>query len=225
MSKLQSKHGRLLAHLEAWLVDHEILRVLFRNFYRLSPRDSEVQAFRSNHPSPGFLKKLKQRHGLKTVLSLRAANQTGQFLLEKEACDQLCIRLINLPISSRNFPKKEKLEQLIDQLQSLDYPLLIHCKSGADRAGLVSVLFKHFVLGEPIAQARKQLGMKYGHFRWADTGKLDYLFDEFERFETTHPEVSFHQWIQHHYDREQLNQTFQAAGWANIVVNKILHRE
>ncbi|WP_019896156.1 fused DSP-PTPase phosphatase/NAD kinase-like protein [Hydrogenovibrio halophilus] len=225
MSKLHSKRGRLLAHLEAWLIDHEILRIWFRNFYRLAPRHSDTLAFRSNHPSPRFLRKLKQRFGLKTVLSLRAANQTGQYLLEKEACDQLGIELINVPISSRNFPKKDKLEQVITLLQSLDYPLLIHCKSGADRAGLVSVLFKHFVQGEPIAEARKQLSMKYGHFRWADTGKLDYLFDEFERFQTDHPEVSFHQWVQQHYDRDQLNQTFHASGWANIVVNKILHRE
>jgi len=220
MSKLNSKTGRLLAHLEAWFIDHEVLRILFRNFYKLSD-----QAFRSNHPSPRFIRKLHQKYGLKTIISLRAADQTGQYLLEKETCDQLGIQLINHTLSSRAFPDPEKILQAKKILQTAPKPLLIHCKSGADRAGLMSVFYKHFVEGEPIAQAVKQLSMKYGHFRWAETGKLDVFFDEFLKFEKAHPEISFEDWVQHHYDKEALDQQFHAQGWANIVVNKILKRE
>ena len=220
MAKLTSPFHRFMAHLEAWFVDHEVLRVLYRNFGKLSD-----QAFRSNHPSPRFIRKLHDKYGLKTIISMRAADKTGQYLLEKEACDQLGITLINHTMSSRAFPDKEMILKAKEILLTAEKPLLIHCKSGADRAGLMSVFYKHFVEGEPISEAVKQLSMKYGHFRWADTGKLDVFFDEFLKFEQAHPEISFEEWVTHHYDKDTLNKQFHAQGWANIVVNKILHRE
>lgn len=220
MGKLNTKFGRIIAHLEAWFIDHEVLRVMYRNFGKLSNN-----AFRSNHPSPRFIRKLHDKYGLKTIISMRAADKTGQYLLEKEACDQLGITLINHTMSSRSFPDKAAIFKAKEILESAEYPILIHCKSGADRAGLMSVFYMHFIQGEPISEAVKQLSMKYGHFRWADTGKLDVFFDEFLKFEKDHPNVTFLEWVEHHYDKEALNKQFHAQGWANIVVNKILHRE
>lgn len=220
MSRLSSTWGRFNAHLHAWFVDHEVLRMFFRNFYRL-----DAQTFRSNHPSPRFIKTLQQRYGLKTIISLRKADQSGAYLLEKEACDRLGIRLINHKMSSCNFPHAEMVLETKQLFVSIDYPVLFHCKSGADRAGLLSVLYRHFKLGEPISEARRELSIKYGHFRWADTGKLDYFFDCFCAFEQAHPEVTFEDWVTHHYDRDHLDKTFKSQGWANIVVHRLLHRE
>jgi hypothetical protein len=67
--------------------------------------------------------------------------------------------------------------------------------------------------------------MKYGHFRWAETGKLDYFFDAFLAFQKENPDISFINWVTQHYDKPALNESFQSSGWANIVVNKILRRE
>ena len=220
MERLTTRWGRFLAYLEAWFVDHEVLRIMYRNFYRLSDR-----AFRSNHPSAAFLAKLQAKHGLKTVISLRRADASGQYLLEKEACDKLGIKLINHPMSSRSLPDVDKVLEAKQILENADYPILIHCKSGADRAGLMSVFYKHFIEHQPLEQAVEQLGMKYGHFRWADTGKLDFFFDSFFAYQKTHPDVDFLTWLQTVYDKPALNAQFKSSGWANIVVNKILHRE
>lgn len=220
MNKLQTRWGRFKAHLEAWLVDHEILRFFYRNFHTLS-----ANAFRSNHPSPGFIRFMKKKHGINTVISLRRADETGQYLLEKEACDQLGIRLINFPMSSRSLPDTDNVLKAKEILETADYPILIHCKSGADRAGLMSVFYKHFILKEPISEAVDQLHFRYGHFRWADTGKLDFFFDEFLAFHKAHPEIEFIDWVTTHYDKPALNDQFKSEGWANIVVNRILRRE
>lgn len=220
MERLKTKKGRLLAHLEAWFVDHEILRVLYRNFYKLSN-----DAFRSNHPSPAFIKKLKKANHVKTIISMRRADSTGQYRLEKQACDDIGITLINHPMSSRSFPDANKIIQAKSILENADYPILIHCKSGADRAGMMSVFYKHFILKQPIKQALSELSMKYGHFRWADTGKLDVFFEDFLQFEQQNPNISFTEWVQEHYDKPKLNEEFHAEGWANLVVNKILRRE
>lgn len=220
MSQLNSKWGRFIAHAKAWFIDHEILRIFYRNFHKLSEN-----AYRSNHPSPSFIRKLKKKYGIKTIISMRRADKTGQYLLEKEACEKEGITLINFPMSSRSLPNKEQILEAKNLLETVEYPILIHCKSGADRAGLMSVFYRHFIIGDPISKAFKQLGMKYGHFRWADTGKLDYLFDNFLAFQKTHSDISFVEWVTHHYDKSQLNKAFKSAGWANLLVNRILHRE
>lgn len=220
MEKLQTKWGRFKAHLQAWLIDHEILRAVYRNFYRLSPK-----AFRSNHPSPTFIKKLHHKYGVKTIISLRRADKSGQYLLEKEACERYGITLINHPMSSRSLPDADDILEAKRILETAEYPILIHCKSGADRAGLMSVFYELFIEHKPMEEALKQLSMKYGHFRWADTGKLDFFFDSYLAYRAEHPETEFLDWLQHHYDKPTLNSQFHSAGWANIVVNKILHRE
>jgi protein tyrosine/serine phosphatase len=220
MERLTTKKGRFFAHLEAWFIDHEILRTLYRNFYSLSNN-----AYRSNHPSPSFIKKLRKNKQLKTIISMRRADSTGQYRLEKETCDKLGITLINHPMSSRSFPDADNIIKAKEILENADYPILIHCKSGADRAGMMSVFYKHFILNQPIKEALAELSMKYGHFRWADTGKLDVFFEDFLKFEQQNPEVSFIDWVKNHYNKPKLNEEFHAEGWANIVVNKILKRE
>lgn len=220
MLTLATPWNRFKAHFQAWFKDHEVIRVLFRNFYPLSN-----DAYRSNQPSPSFVRKLKRKYGIKTIINLRSADNSGHYLLEKEACDQEGIKLEVLSMSSKQLPKTETILAAKALFESAEYPILIHCKSGADRAGLMSVYYQYFVAKEPIEKAVKQLSMKYGHFRWADTGKLDFFFDEFFKYKKQNPSIEFLEWVTTIYNRKELNSAFQSAGWANIVVNKILKRE
>jgi len=128
-------------------------------------------------------------------------------------------------MSSRRLPEVDEIIKAKELLETVEYPILIHCKSGADRAGIMSVFYKHFILKQPIQEAASELSMKYGHFRWANTGKLDYFFDAFMTYEKQHPEVTFLEWVTQYYDKPTLNQQFVSAGWANIVVDKLLKRE
>lgn len=224
MSIFDSRWDKTKALIQAHFADHGILRALYRNLHRLS-NNPEKTAYRSNHPSPYFIRKLKNQYQINTVISLRRADSTGQYRLEKDECDRLGITLINHPMSSRSFPNCEQVLEAKAILESANYPILIHCKSGADRAGMMSVFYMHFIEDTPIQDAVKQLHMKYGHFRYADTGKLDVFFDTFLNFEKQNPNISFIDWVQNHYDKPKLNEEFKAKGWANIVVNRILHRE
>lgn len=220
MDRLQSRWGRVLAHLQAWFIDHEVIRVIYRNFHPLSK-----QAWRSNQPSPGFVRKLHRRFRVRTILNLRGANKTGHYLLQKEACDHYGITLINFPISSRRLPSKEQVHGLVTIFKTAEYPLVLHCKSGADRAGLASVLYRLVVLDHPIEEAIKELHFLYGHFRWADTGKLDFFFDAFRLAKQENPELTFLHWLDHHYNPETLDSQFKSQGWAKVLVNLILRRE
>ena len=55
------------------------------------------------------------------------------------------------------------------------FPALIHCKSGADRAGLAAGLALMFE-GGSAAEALGQLALRFGHFSRAPTGVLDAFF-------------------------------------------------
>jgi protein tyrosine/serine phosphatase len=220
MERLQTRLGRFLAHLEAWLIDHEIIRVIYRNFHALSP-----QAWRSNQPSPRFVRKLHRRYQVRTIINLRGENRTGHYLLEKEACDRYGINLINHPISSRAHPSREQIHGLINHFQNAELPLLFHCKSGADRAGLAAVLYRHVILNHPIEEALQELHFLYGHFRISDTGKLDHFFDAYREALEENPHLTFLEWVDTLYDPKKLDQTFQSRGFGRFIVDSILRRE
>ena len=110
------------------------------------------------------------------------------------------------------------------RFERIEYPVLMHCKSGADRAGLMSVLYLHFVERRPIEEARHQLAARFGHFRSADTGILDFVFERYLR-DTARAPMPFLDWVETAYDPVALKQEFRSKGWANRLVDGLLRRE
>ncbi len=108
-------------------------------------------------------------------------------------------------------------------IQTIELPAVVHCKSGADRAGFFSVLYRHYRLGEPIERASKELALKYGHSKSAKTGVLDYFFETFTA--NREPRQSFTAWFGSGFDREALQASFQPRGLADWVVDRLLRRE
>ena len=54
----------------------------------------------------------------------------------------------------------------------------MHCKSGADRAGLAAALYLIYTQDYSLLDAKKQLTFKHLHIKYAKTGILDYFFSE-----------------------------------------------
>jgi len=219
MYKINTPWQRVKAHLSAWFIDHEVIRVLYRNLFPLGK-----QAYRGNHPSPRFIKKLKTKYGVQTIVNLRGANQTGQYMLEKEACEKHKVALVDVPFSSRKSPPIESIHKLFKIFDTVKYPIYLHCKSGADRAGIASVLYEFYKEGIPLTES-KQLSLKYGHIKGSETGVLDLFIQKWAAFHKQNPEISFIEWVDNTYNPEAINQEFKASRWGNILVNKILRRE
>lgn len=219
MYKIHTRWQRVKCYLEAWFIDHEFIRVLYRNFYPVG-----TQAFRSNHPSPGFIKKLKNKYGVKTIINLRGANKTGQYMLEKEACEREGVVLVDVPFSSRESPPKDSIHKLFNIFDTVKYPILLHCKAGADRAGIGSVLYEFHKEGIPLYES-KQLSLKYGHIKGSETGVLDLFIKKWQEYNQQNPSIPFIEWVDNTYDPEAINKEFKASRFSNILVNKILRRE
>lgn len=88
----------------------------------------------------------------------------------------------------------------------------------------MSVLYLHLREGVPVAEARRQLGLRYGHFRQADTGILDYFFERYLEDTRLEP-MPFFDWVERMYDPVELKRSFKARGWANRLVDSVLRRE
>lgn len=215
---LRRTMGTPAAYFDMLFIDHGIFRLVYLNRHRIGDK-----AWRAAQPAPHDIGGLA-RQGVRTIVNLRGARTCGSYWLEKKACDRFGMTMVDFQIRSRAAPTREELHAARDLFRTIEYPMLMHCKSGADRAGLMAVLYRHFVEGEPIATAKAQLSLRYGHIRQADTGILDAVFDRYLADTALQP-MTFIEWVDTIYDPTELKATFQANGWANRLVNGVLRRE
>lgn len=184
--------------------DHAILRYLWSNFHQIGPG-----VYRSNQPTDARLQKYA-RMGIRTILSLRPAIPSPAYQLEKESCERLGLTLINVPLYSSLAPPAQNLLDLITAFRSVERPMIMHCKSGADRAGLASTIYLMVIEGEPLEKARRMLSPRYIHFKWMKTGVLDQLFDRYAADNAAQP-IAFEDWVATRYDPEEIQAEFDAT--------------
>lgn len=194
--------GKRAAFWHLYLMDHGFLRMVWRNLAEIAPG-----AWRSNQPSPGQLRRHAAK-GLRTVINLRGISSNSNYLLEAEACAELGLVLRSCPISARRLAPRGLLLDLLDAFETAERPLLIHCKSGADRAGLAAALYLMHVEGQSAALASRQLSFRFMHFRNDSTGVLDYMLDRYAADCAARP-MPIREWIETVYDATELQIAFE----------------
>lgn len=215
---LHSRGGRALAWLDSLLVDHAVLRLAWSNFATVVPG----RLYRSNHPTPGRLAALARRHGLKTVINLRGRNKGGSDALSREMAARLGLDLIDAPLKSRRAPEKPALLHIIAALGRMREPALIHCKSGADRAGLAAAIYL-LLHGASVARASEQLSLRYGHIPRAETAGLGGFLAAYAR--EGEGRIAFADWVREEYDPATLNGAMRTNAVARFVNDRVLRRE
>ena len=101
-----------------------------KNFYEVD----KGSFYRSAQLSKFELEDVVREYGIKTVISLRG-NPPAIFDEEPEetTLKRLKVPLHSFALEMDYFPSKEDLNELLDLLHSAPKPILIHCRSGADR--------------------------------------------------------------------------------------------
>ena len=174
------------------LGDYGILRHGFHNFGRLADG-----VYRSNQPTPERLRRETRRLGLRSVINLRGPQPNLPYWrLEKAAAAELGLVHRDLTIHARKAASAEEYLALIAGFRDLPRPLLFHCKSGADRAGMAAALYRLAIEGTDIDTARAELSWRWLHFRQSATGVLDRTLDAFEASGATDIE----DWLRTGYD-------------------------
>ncbi len=210
--------GRTDLWADSLLKDHAFLRLVWRNFHTVEPG----RLYRSNHPLPWQLARTARRYGLKTVINLRGKRNCGSDRLSREAVRQLGLVQFDHKLESRGAPTAEGIQGLADIYRSMAYPALIHCKAGADRAGLAAALYIILHGGDSMA-ALRQLNWRYLHFPRSHTGILDAFFLRYRA--EAEGRLPFLDWVHTEYDPAKLHADFRANGLSAFFVDRILHRE
>ena len=183
--------------------------------------------YRENQPSPKRIALLAE-DGIKTILNLRAESPKGFYLLEEEACQKHGIKLVNFRVYSRDVHTREKIRAAKALFPTLEYPVMMHCKSGADRTGFMGVLYRHFHMGDSIEQAMEQLSFKYLHIKEGKTGMLDFFFNDYLKYAAQEKEAGrdaeFIDWVVTVYEPADVKARFMAQ-WSGNPITELLRRE
>lgn len=215
---LSTPWRRFRTRMDSLFKDHAFIRCLWHTDLRLSDK-----MWRAGQPLPHQIRRMPRR-GIKTLVNLRGERDCGSYILEEEACRKYGVTLVNFPVNSRAAPKKEYLRGAARLFRTIEYPAMMHCKAGADRAGLMSVLYLFLHEGVPLERAMRQLSWKYGHFKKSRTGIIDHFFETYREYNARHP-IDFMTWVEDVYDPEAVKASFSTKWWSRTLVDIILHRE
>lgn len=196
------------ARRDAWrhmlFFDHGFLRTVWHNFSEIAPG-----IFRANQPSPARLAHYADT-GIKSVLNLRGPSGNPPYLFEVEACARLGLDLYHIPeFSSRAAPSRETLQAMLAAMRDAPRPLVMHCKSGADRTSLAAAIYLVAIEGRSLAEARRQFSVRFIHFKWTKTGIMDHILEAYAAAQAARG-ISFSDWLDTEYDSAALQAEFDA---------------
>jgi len=147
---------------------------------------------------------------ISSILNLRGGSRADWWYdREVRSARVQGVSYYDLPLCATRRPTRRQLLVLIDLLERCDYPLLIHCKSGADRTGLASALYLMIRRSVPPERALDAFSIEYGHIPFFGTEHLHEPLNEYAAWLKTnrlpHAPERFRAWVKNNYRAEPLS--------------------
>jgi len=215
---IETTRGRALAWVDSLFVDHAVFRLIWSNLTPVAPGI----LYRCNHPTPARLRAMQRVLGIRSVINLRGQTQSGSDALSRDAARRLGLEFHDIPFESRGAPRVDRVLRLHGIFQTMAMPAIMHCKSGADRAGIASALWI-LMQGGSTEEALRHLSWRFGHVKQSRTGVLDAFVLRFQR--DAEGRKAFLDWLRDDYDRDALQRDFRANGLASFVNDWVLAHE
>ncbi len=138
--------------------------------------------YRSAQPSPEDVRIWTKTYGLKTIVNLRGKWKNEPFYIAEIAtAKELQIGHIDIRFPGIRLPSGDSLRRFVAALENSPKPLLLHCRMGADRAGVGSVMAAMALGGESYRKARGQMSIRYLHFS-NNPAKIAGLLQQYEAY-------------------------------------------
>ncbi len=159
--------------------------------------------YRSAQLSPQSFQKIIEDKGIRTVINLRGGPRDSQwYMKEREIAEKNNVLLHDIMLSAHNLPDYPTLQSIMDVLSRSERPVLIHCRRGSDRTGMVSALALAVEQDPPLGDVIKQFSWRYGVFPfYRSIGP--YLFSRYGRWleetQKDHNRDNLIYWIRNEY--------------------------
>lgn len=143
----------------------------------------EGKVYRGAQRSGAQIEELVARHGIRTVVNLRGCCDDAVWHRSQTAAVQrLGICQEDICLSSGRLPATQELRRLVEVFDTAEHPVYVHCYRGADRTGLACAIYLLLKTETPFDEARRQLGLRYGHLAIGRPGWLDRVFDQYQEW-------------------------------------------
>lgn len=156
------------------------------------------KVYRSAQLTGRNLEEVLETYRIRTVINLRGGSEKdGWFRSERESAKRYDATFITAAFSAVRMPPPDQLRRLLQTFDRAAYPVLFHCRGGADRSGLAGTLYLHLYENVPLDEAQaRQLTLRYGHIRWGQARPMDDFFDLYRR---TANGQGLREWIETRY--------------------------
>lgn len=179
----------------------EAARVLLGgNFHVVVPG----RVYRCSQPKPAALADLVRRFGIRTVVNLRGCCAPYDWYMEEaRAIHELDLCQEDICLSAYRLPSLHEMRRLVEVLDQTEYPIVLHCRRGADRTGLVAAVCQLLYTEANLREARRHMGPRFGHVAVGQTANLDKFLDQYEQWlqltSQTHSPPAFRHWLGSEY--------------------------
>ena len=140
---------------------------------------AEERVYRSRQLDQGELIHYIKRYKIQSILNLRGTNKGSDWYQDEvRVTHELGITHHDYGISANRDVSDEDLNAILGILRDAPKPILIHCKFGSDRSGLIAALYQYTMGHKTAEEASGQLSILYGHFPflWNSTAAMDRTF-------------------------------------------------
>ncbi len=115
----------------------------------------EGALYRSGQPDKRDLERLRDAYGVRSIVNLRRVDEQNEdeglsFDQERAEVERLGLRFFHLPMDGDADVDPDMVSRWLAIARAPDnYPILIHCKAGVDRTGLLTAVYRIKVQGWP----------------------------------------------------------------------------
>jgi len=125
-----------------------------------------------------------EKHHIKSIINFRGVSSEDWYKNEILFTKEHNLTHYDYDIGDRREITLKQMNEMVELMKNAPKPLLIHCKTGADRTSLGAALYLYAVKKDK--EADREISILYGHFPWL--GSKTYFMDRsFESYKKKYP--------------------------------------